>query len=55
MNAAERFFVDTNILFHSIDSANFAKQARVAEWLDYLRSARGIGQTQPMSRIGMRS
>jgi len=36
MTAVDRSFVDTNLLLYAIDTANPAKQARAAEWLDHL-------------------
>lgn len=36
MSAADRFFVDSNLLLYYVDPAEPQKQARATEWLDYL-------------------
>lgn len=36
MSGAERFFVDTNVLLYSLDSADPQKQATATEWLKCL-------------------
>jgi predicted nucleic acid-binding protein len=36
MRAADRFFVDTNVLLYSVDSADAAKQAAARHWLNLL-------------------
>ena len=37
--AADRFFVDTNVLLYSIDATDAAKHARAREWMDALWNA----------------
>jgi predicted nucleic acid-binding protein len=34
--AADRFFVDTNVLLYSVDATNAAKRARARQWMDAL-------------------
>ena len=34
--AADRFFVDTNVLLYSVDYSDATKHARAREWLDRL-------------------
>ena len=36
MRAAERTFVDTNVLLYSVDPADPAKQSRAREWIAFL-------------------
>lgn len=36
MNAAETFFVDSNLPLYYVDPLNTVKQARAADWLDHL-------------------
>jgi predicted nucleic acid-binding protein len=43
MSAADRFFIDSNLLLYYVDPAEPQKQARAAEWLDFLWSA-GAGR-----------
>jgi predicted nucleic acid-binding protein len=37
--AADRFFVDTNVLLYSVDTTDTAKHARARQWLDALWNA----------------
>jgi len=36
MPAADRFFVDTNVLLYAVDAADPLKRAAAGRWLDYL-------------------
>src|SRR5260370_36812263 len=37
--AADRFFVDTNVLLYSVDTTDVTKYARARQWLDALWNA----------------
>jgi len=39
MSAADRYFVDSNLLLYYVDPVDSRKQARAAEWLEALWTA----------------
>jgi predicted nucleic acid-binding protein len=56
MPAADRYFVDTNLLLYSVDSAEARKQERAWEWLQPLWE-QGLGSLswQVLREFGLTS